>query len=511
MDKAFENLTKEQLISLLKESQIQLSNQEVQISKQEVQVTNLKTLVDKLNRMLFGSKKEKFIKEPVDSNQLQLSFEELAATDEAATDLSVKETITYERRKNANHTGRNKLPDDLPVTEVVIEPTESTEGLVKISEERTEILELAPAKFFKLVLIRPKYAKPNGEGVLIGDLPSRPIEKCLAGNTLLASILINKYVDHLPLYRQQQIFKRSGITIAPSTIDGWVSQLGTLLEPLYDAMINVVKQNGYLQADETPTRVLDKSKKGECHRGYYWVYHSPPKRMVVFDYQRGRNKEAPHKILENFEGYLQTDGYASYAQYHNKKAVTHLACWAHARRYFDQALIQDKVRAEHALEQIQQLYAIERGLRESSVEERKERRLEKALPIINELGKWIGEHNKLVLPKSPIGKAFMYCINLWDSLQNYLNNGELLIDNNLIENTIRPNALGRKNYLFAGSDEGAKRSAMFYSFTGTCKLHGVNPMEWLTEVLNQIADHKVNKLYELFPQNLKLDTKASPY
>lgn len=314
MDQALENFTKEQLISLLKEHDDRIQNEILrkeyegkikdlseQINRYETKVIDLKILVDKLNRMLFGSKKEKFIKEPVDSNQLQLSFEELATKDETATDLSVKEIITYERRKNANHTGRNKLPDDLPITEVVIEPTESTEGLVKISEERTEILELAPAKFFKLVIVRPKYAKPNGEGVLIGDLPSRPIEKFLAGNTLLASILINKYVDHLPLYRQQQIFKRSGITIAPSTIDGWVSQLGVLLEPLYDAMVNVVKQNGYLQADETPTRVLDKAKKGECHRGYYWVYHSPPKRMVVFDYQRGRNKEAPRKILDDFQ------------------------------------------------------------------------------------------------------------------------------------------------------------------------------------------------------------------
>lgn len=202
MDQALENLTKEQLISLLREQNELVKNQEVQISSQEVTVTNLKFLVDKLNRMLFGSKKEKFIKEPVDASQLSLSFEELAAKDETATDQVVKETITYERRKNENHTGRNKLPENLPVHEVVIEPSESTEGMVKIGEERTEILELAPAKFFKLVLVRPKYAKAGGEGILIGDMPSRPIEKCLAGNTLLSSILINKYVDHLPLYRQ---------------------------------------------------------------------------------------------------------------------------------------------------------------------------------------------------------------------------------------------------------------------------------------------------------------------
>lgn len=518
MNQTFDKLSKEQLISLLQEQNQKLSFQDQKLSvldqklsgqneklrTEELKINSLKYLIAKLNRMLFGSRTEKFIKEPVDSNQMCLSFEELAQKTETSSEQTVKETITYTRQKNENHKGRNKLPADLPIHEVIIEPTESTQGMVKIGEERTEILELAPAKFFKLVLVRPKYAKADEQGIIIGTLPSRPIEKCLAGNVLLSSIVINKYVDHLPLYRQQQIFKRSAIQIAPSTIDGWISKLGTLLEPLYDAMVNVVTNDGYLQADETPTRVLDKNKKGKCHRGYYWVYYSPVKRMVVFDYQRGRSKEAPQKILDDFQGYLQTDGYASYNQYHNKQGVTHLACWAHARRYFEQALDQDQNRASYVLEKIQQLYQIERKSKDLNPNERKENRLKKALPIVNELGKWISQQNKQVLPKSLIGKAFMYSINLWDSLQNYLYNGELLIDNNPIENSIRPNALGRKNYLFAGSDQGAKRSAMFYSFTGTCKLHGVDPLAWLTEILNRIADHKVNKLHELFPQNLQL-------
>lgn len=514
MQKTLEQLSKKELLQLLlekekegKRQQSELEKSKLDLEQKDAKIKQFKFLVEKLKRMLFGVKRERFIKEE-NPDQLNLGFEELATKNENSSEEKVAETVTYKRTKNANHKGRNKLPEDLPVHEVEVLPLESTEGLKKIGEERTEVLELAPAKFFKLVFVRPKYAKDNNEGIVIGELPSRPIEKCLAGNTLLASILINKYVDHLPLYRQQQIFKRSGIKIAPSTIDGWVSQLGTLLEPLYNAMVNVVKHDGYLQADETPTRVLDKTKKGKCHRGYYWVYHSPPKKMVVFDYQRGRNKEAPREILNNFKGYLQTDGYAGYNLYAAKKEITHLACWAHARRYFEQALLQDKQRAEYALEKIQQLYSIERELSECDAEQRKEIRLNKALPIINELGKWIAKENKKVLPKSSIGKAFNYAINLWDNLQSYLYNGVLLIDNNLIENTIRPNALGRKNYLFAGSHEGAQRTAMFYSFTGTCKLHGVNPMDWLSEVLSKIADHKVNKLHELFPQNLELPEKS---
>ena len=288
MKQELNNLSKQELFQLILEKDLmvkkqndqlqnketQLQNKETQLQNKEAQLQNKDLLIGQLQRMLFGTKSEKFTKAPVDPNQLHLSFEELAAKDTSVDDeKTVKETITYKRKKQ-NHPGRHKLPDDLPEKVIIIEPQESTEGLTIIGEERTEILEIAPAKFFKLVLIRPKYAKLNEQGVLIGELPSRPIEKCLAGNTLLASLLINKYVDHLPLYRQQQIFKRIGMKIPPSTIDGWIRQLGNLLEPLYNVMVKTVKQEGYLQVDETPTRVLDKAKKGKCHLGYYWVYHS---------------------------------------------------------------------------------------------------------------------------------------------------------------------------------------------------------------------------------------------
>lgn len=508
-----ENLSKEQVIELFLTQQKELVSKEKQIvsnkkivSEKEEEVSRLKILVAMLRRMKFGTQSERFVKQIIDPKQLHLSFEELAQKSEKDSDQEkpVKELITYQRTKN-KHNGRNKLPEDLAVKEIVIEPEESTEGLTKIGEERTEILEYTPGDFFKIVIIRPKYAKEENSGILIADMPLRPIEKCLAGNYLLASILINKYVDHLPLYRQQQIFKRRGIQIASSTIDSWVSKLGFLLEPLYNAMIGSIKHSSYIQADETPTRVLDKNKKGKSHRGYYWVYHSPLKRMVIFDYQKGRNKDAPRKILENYKGYLQSDGYAVYNHYVSDESVVHLACWAHARRYFEQSLDQDKVRSEHVLLEIQKLYAIERELKEVTSKERKKQRMEKSLPIINELGKWLFIESNVVLPKSSIGKAINYTKNLWDSLQSYLYDGDLNIDNNLVENSIRPNALGRKNYLFAGSHEGAQRTAMFYSFFGTCKLNGINPEKWLVKVLSLIADHKVNKLHELFPQNLKLE------
>ncbi len=500
MKDGLKNMSKEQLLKYIQK-------QNTFIEQQEDTITAQQQRINQLRRMLFGSKSERFINVPVDPTQLRLSFEDLSDLnyqEEPREEETVQESTEKQVHQKSNHKGRNRLPETLEEKEIVIEPEGDIKNLKKIGEERTEILEYIPASFFKLIIIRPKYEMKNQEGVLIAEMPSRPIRKCLAGNMLLTTILINKYVDHLPLYRQREIFKRADIQIAPSTIDSWVSQLGALLEPLYDAMVASVKNGRYIQADETPIKVLDKQKKGKTHQGYHWVYHDPIKQMVIFDYQKSRNKDAPKEMLNDFQGYLQTDGYASYNQYKHKEGVTHLACWAHARRYFERALEQDRSRAEYALEKIQKLYQIERELAGKDKEQKKELRLEKALPIINEIGKWIGAENKEVRPASLIGKAFNYAINLWDSLQAYLYDGDLQIDNNLIENSIRPNALGRKNYLFAGSHEGAKRTAMFYTFFGTCKMHGVDPQKWMYKVLEVIAEHKVNKLYELFPQNLKI-------
>lgn len=524
MDLDLEKLSKEELLQLFLEAETRVKTQEATIQKKEATIQKSEATIQKseaevkwlthqlaqLRRMLFGSRSERF---EGDTNQMKIEFEEYASEQEKQNETTVKEIITYEReKKSKKHKGRNRLPENLKVVEHIIEPDEDTSEMKKIGEQRTEILEYVPEKFFKLVLIRPKYARlernqdlklnNKTKNVVIAPLPSRPIEKCLAGNDLLSAVLINKYVDHLPLYRQQQIFKRSDIEIAPSTIDSWVVQLGRLIEPLYDRLSNEIKAQTYLQADETTTKVLDRNKKGKTHLGYYWTYHAPLSKLVAFDYQKGRGKDAPREFLKNYKGALQTDGYAVYKQYYASNEVTHLACWAHARRKFDEALPNDKKRAEYVLVEIQKMYAIEREVKELSAEERKKIRLEKALPIINELGKWLHNESQQTLPSSPIGKAIAYTTSLWDSLQNYLHNGNLNIDNNLIENAIRPVALGRKNYLFAGSHNGAKRSAMFYSFFACCKLNHINPQKWLQYVLENIADQKANKLHELLPNNI---------
>jgi transposase len=502
MENELENMTKQELIKQL--LQLKKSNQKLESSNQKLESSNQHKdlIIVNLQRMLFGSKKERFISE--NKEQLAFLFEEFASQEALDDETPVKEKITYEREKPSKHAGRNKLPETLPVIEEIIEPEEVTEDMVKIGEEITEILEYTPAQFFKRVIIRPKYVNKTTQEIKIAALPSRPIEKCLAGNSVLTHILVSKYVDHLPLYRQQQIFKRADIEIAPSTIDSWVALSGNLLVPLYDRMVEVVKNQRYLQADETTLKVLDKDKKGDTHLGYLWVYHAVLSKLCVFDYQKGRGTDAPRQILTGYRGALQTDGYKVYDHYCLSKEIKHLACWAHARRYFEKALSQDKKRATYALEEIQKLYAIERKTAVLSAEDRHAVRLEESLPIINNLGKWMHRERNMVLPKSLIGKAIEYCTKLWASLMTYLEDGNFHIDNNAIENKIRPVALGRKNYLFAGSHNGAQRTAMFYTFFANCKLNNVNPEKWLNKVLEVIADYPCNKLQDLFPGTLEV-------
>ena len=266
-----------------------------------------------------------------------------------------------------------------------------------------------------------------------------------------------------------------------------------------------IKNEGYLQVDETTIKVLDDKKKQSTHLGYYWVYHAPISKLVIFDYSPTRSSSAALPVLSNFKGYLQTDGYAGYKAYGKKATVIHLGCWAHARREFDRSLDNDKQRAEHVLLEIQKLYAIERRAKEGKLnpEQIKELRLKESLPVINELGKCMFAQMKLTLPKSQIGKAFAYSQSRWDNLSAYLYNGNLKIDNNEIENAIRPVWVGGKNYLFAGSHDAAQRGAMAYTFFANCKKHNVNPFEWLKHTLENFQSINHKNISDLFPHNYK--------
>ena len=499
--------SKEELLELVSSQTLQISSlsQERESLSRESSVKDekieyLESQLAMYKRMQFGQSRERFEGDP---NQTTLPFEVEPAEAEQQQQ-EVKEKIEY-TRKRPNHKGRAKLPEHLPVEEIEIHPEGDLSAMVCIGKEITEELECDPAKFYIKRYIRYKYAAKNGDGVRIAELPERVIDKGIPGAGLLAMILTGKYMDHLPLYRQKQIFTRENIQIPSSTIEGWTKQALEKLEPLYEQLIFDTKTKGYLQVDETPIKVLDSDKKGAAHQGYYWVYHAPLDGTVLFDYSPTRGGIAAVPMLGNFKGYLQTDGYAVYEKYGKKKEVTHLACWAHSRREFEKALDNDKTRAEKALLLIQKLYAIERKAKEENLSPQhiKELRLEESLPVINELGKWIFEEIKNTLPKSQIGKAMAYAYARWDALSAYLYDGNLFIDNNGIENTIRPVALGRKNYLFAGSHEAAQRAAMIYSFFAICKKHEVNPFKWLKHTLQNIMSINHKKIKELYPQNYK--------
>lgn len=487
----------------LSEKELKLSEKEQIISSKESEIAHLQFQIDQLNRLLFGAKRERFISKQEDG-QTSLPFD----IPETASAPVQKEEITYtrEKKKRENHPGRMPLPEHLPVEEIVIEPKEDTSGMKCIGKEVTDKLELVPAKLYIKRYIRPKYARPEEGGVVIANLPIFPIEKGIAGPGLLSQIMVDKYVDHLPIYRQVQRFSREGIRIPSNTIDGWQDAISWLIQPLYESQKKLVLGQGYLQVDETPIRVLDPKVKGKCHRGYYWVYYSPIQKAVLYDYRQGRGREGPKEMLKDFKGYLQSDGYSVYDWFGKKEHISLLNCWAHARRYFDKAKDYDFKTASYILEQIQELYAVERTARDLglSPEKRKELRLDKSLPLLNDLGKWMAANYSTFTPKSPMGQALQYVIPRWDNLIEYLKDGMLEIDNNLVENAIRPNALGRKNYLFAGSHLGAERAAMFYSFFGTCRKNDINPFEWLKKVLEIIPDYPANKLRELLPQNLIL-------
>ena len=493
MEKALENLSKEDLLKVI-------SSREQALVERDEKIDYLESQLAMYKRMQFGQKRERFEGDPA---QTMLPFEAEPA-EVGQQQEEIKEKIEY-IRKRPNHKGRAKLPAHLPVEEIEIRPEGDLSQMICIGKEITEELECEPAKFYIKRYIRYKYAAKDKSTVAIAELPERVIDKGIPGSSLLAMILTGKYQDHLPLYRQKQIFARESIQIASSTIEGWTKQALEKLEPLYEQLVFDTKAQGYLQVDETPIKVLDSDKKGATHQGYYWVYHAPLEGTVLFDYSPTRGGIAAVPMLGNFKGYLQTDGYAVYEKYGKKKEVTHLACWTHARREFEKALDNDKARAEKTLLMIQQLYAVERKAKQENLnaEQIKELRLAESLPVINELGKWIFQEIKNTLPKSQIGKAMAYAYARWDALSAYLYDGNLLIDNNQIENALRPVALGRKNYLFAGSHEAAQRAAMIYSFFAICKKHEVNPFQWLKHTLENIMSINHKNLKHLYPQNFK--------
>lgn len=406
---------------------------------------------------------------------------------------------------------RKPIPPHIPRVDIVIEP----EGIdmiqaVKIGEDITEYLDYKPGRIFVKRTIRPKYRIIDQSGnvkIEVANLPSQPVPKCNVSAGMISLILVSKYIDHLPIYRQLKQFLRDGVDLAESTVNGWVQKHLKLLEPLYELVKQSIQRSIYVMADETPMPVLSADKPGSTYKGYYWVYYSPVDKTICFEYDRSRSAAAADSFLKNHKGYLQTDGYGAYDHFDKRAEITLVGCMAHARRKFKEASDQLQTAADDAMKMFGQLYSIEEQARkdELSYEDRLKLRQKESIPIMSKLHKWMMDQlqNSAVLPKSLLGKAITYTLNLWPRLNEFTKNGMLEIDNNLIENKIRPIALGRKNYLFSGSHQAAQRAAMMYSLFAMCSIAEVNPQEWLTDIFNKINDHPINKLHELLPHNWK--------
>ena len=464
-------------------------------AEQQQKIAFLEQELAQLKRMIFGTKSERFVL--ADSAQMSLELESVPPLEEQAE----TEQISYSREKpkKKGKAVRLELPAHLPRQTQTIEPENLQEGAKKIGEAITEILEYKPGRLYVKRYVRPKYVQQ--EQIVIAQLPTLPIPQGNAGPGLLAHLLISKFIDHLPFYRQVQQFKREGVKIAESTISGWFNATCRLLEPLYEVLRQKVQKADYINGDETPIPVQSSDKKGATHTGYHWVYRAPLEKLLCFSYQKSRSREGPEVFLKHFTGALQTDGYAAYEIFDDDPDIIMLACMAHARRYFEKALNNDAQRATYVLSKMQELYAIERQAKEQelSSQDRYHLRQKKAIPVLEELEEWLKANAGEVLPKSAIGIAIAYTLKLWPRLKRYTENGKWEIDNNMVENSIRPVALGRKNYLFAGSHEAAQNAAMIYSFMGTCKMNGIEPFEWLKQTLIKIPDCKISEVEKLLP------------
>lgn len=456
--------------------------------------------LQQLQKLIFGSRRERFIS---DHSDIQLNLfadpEEAVRPAEAPT-----EEVTVKRKKrNKNHPGRNTFPDHFPVKEEILNPEGDVSDMKRIGEEVTDIVEYTPARLYIRRIIRPKYVPAEGEGkVMIADLPARAIHKGIAGSSLLAFLIVSKFVDHMPFYRlRQRLIRENQWDVSPSTMNDWFVAVCTLMKPLYDHMRKKVLESGYIQADESYIKVQD-GKKKSTHDGYQWVFHAVEDDIVLFNYHKGRDEKGATIFLKNYRGWLQADGYSVYDKLGRKEGVELVGCHVHARRKFFEARDYDRERADYALNVYQQLYALEKECKGMSDEERRQYRDHHSRPLLESFKGWLDEQALLILPKSPIATAVRYSIRQWPKLIRILEDGRLEMDNNLIENKIRPLALGRKNYLFAGNHKAAQRIAMIYSFFATCKAREVDPYEWLKSTMDRIAAEPEIDMEDLMPKKI---------
>lgn len=475
--------------------------QRARLAFNSAEIEQLKLLIAKLRRMQFGRSSERLDRQ---IEQMELRLEELQT---AQAELpSAPQPKGEEKSKPV----RRPLPEHLPRERVVHEPSctcpDCGAAMRKIGEDVSEVLDYVPARFRVIRHVRPKLACPECERIVQVQAPSRPIDRGLAGPGLLAHVLVSKYADHLPLYRQAQIYAREGVELERSTMAEWVGGCHRLLDPLIEALAGYVLQSGKLHADDTPVPVLDPGR-GKTKTGRLWTYvrddrpagsQEPP--AVLFRYSPDRRGERPRKHLANFTGILQADAYSGFGHLYEGGKIHEAACWAHARRaFYDIHQANQSPIAAEALQRIGALYAIESEIRGRPPDERAAIRQARAGPLLESLRTWLRETLGKLSKKSELAKAIGYVLTRWPALTRYRDDGGIEIDNNAAERSLRAVALGRKNYLFCGSDAGGERAAGIYSLIGTAKLNGMDPQAYLRYVLERIADHPINRVAEFLP------------
>ena len=449
--------------------------------------------------------------EKLSDDQLELLELEPGVSSAEVEAESDRQQLQLPLKQARKHPGRQRLPADLPRVEQIIACTADQCVCGKCGKETTVIgyetseqLDVEPAKYFVRVTKREKRACKGCEeqGVQSAPLPARIIDKGLASDRLVIDTVVSKYADHCPLYRQSAILAReTGIDLSRATLDGWVMRVGELLRPISGAMAQELLAGNYIQADETPVGVQPESVRGKNHQAYLWQY-SRPAGAVVFDFRMGREREGPRRFLGNFEGILQSDGYAAYDHVGGPNIV-HAACWAHARRKFFQAveLNPKDQSAIGIVARIDELFGIDAQARDQALsqEERQLLRLEKSMPLLEQIKAQIQTARYDALPKSVLAKACNYTLTLWARLSRFLEYSQLELSNNLAENSMRPIALGRHNWIHIGSEQAGPRVAAIVSVVETCRRLKIPIREYLCSILPGLANFPINRVAELTP------------
>ncbi|HEY6348462.1 MAG TPA: IS66 family transposase [Candidatus Angelobacter sp.] len=508
-----DRLSSEELKALIQAQQEQLREQQERLLTREAEIEHLRLLLAQLRRLRFGRKSEKL---DWRIEQLELKLEDLEARKaEHAAKVDSKVPASVSTNPSAqSKPARRQLPEHLPrETKTYLPEEKACPGcggeLRKLGEDISEMLEYVPARFKVIRHVRPKLCCPGCETFVQAAAPSRPIARGLAGPGLLAHVLVSKYADHLPLYRQSEIYARESVELERSTLADWVGGASCLLEPLVEAVRRHVLNTNKLHADDTPVPVLAPGQ-GKTKLGRLWTYvrdgrpaNDPAPPAVWFCYSPDRKGEHPKHHLRSFNGILQADGYAGFHHLYEGGHIQEAACWAHVRRkFYDIKLAQNSALAKEALERIAALYAVEDDVRGKPPDERRAARLVRSRPLLDSLHQWLEKSLASLSRKSDTATAIRYTTSRWTALLRYCEDGNIEIDNNAAERSLRAVALGRKNFLFAGSDAGGERAAAIYTLIGTAKLNAVDPEAYLRYVLTHIADHPVCRIGELLPWNV---------